>query len=244
MYHTGGRSFQEMLSIIFETKIMNKSWLLCLGILVLGFSNCLRAQLSYRVGLSTGLVLSDLSTSRSYGDYDRTIRTGLSVGAIGEVELDDHWSIQVLPRYTQNGDSYRVTDVYGACPDCWIDADLIDHFDYLEIPFEVKARFPLNNIAPFVYAGPSLGVLVSDRTDVEVHAGRPYPAFNSGNKITSLDLRMLLGLGMEYALAQPTSLFIDGEYSHGVIDVRSQKIPGSPLRTFDYKLLLGILYHL
>src|SRR2546422_5993915 len=130
---------------------------------IFAFSVSVTAQQSMHLGLSSGLVISELTNLDFLhpGPAKRTGRKALQVAAIAELDLNSVWSIQLAPRYMRNGADFSYEGSTGACPICSDDGGVTEEFNYLEVPVFVKLRLSAQEFTPFVYAGTSVAFLLS-----------------------------------------------------------------------------------
>jgi hypothetical protein len=122
-------------------------------------------------------------------------------------------SIQWEALYTMKGSSFEFTD------------DLDDTYtgklygNYIEIPLLLKLTIPTPGIQPFIFAGPSVGFLLSEKTEI---AGEDVPM--EEKLLTNNDYGAIFGAGFNLG----RSFMIDVRYSLGlqkVIDTIEGETP-------------------
>jgi len=170
--------------------------LVCAGLFVAGLSSFARAQdLSF--GVKAGLNMAN-HTAPIEGDTYK-MKTGVAIGGFAEYAIDDNLAIQPELIYTQKGLEYEYTSggqIY----------KYKIKLDYIEIPLLLKYSIsPGENVCPFVFAGPALGILMSAKSDSE----------DIKSICNSTDIGLVLGGGVEFE----SGVSIDLRYDMGMTKV-------------------------
>jgi opacity protein-like surface antigen len=209
------------------------------------------SQPSFRVGFQGGLAVSRLSYSKDlWQTVDQSTRRGVVVGAIGEIGLNARWSIRIEPRYIQKGNKIGAFAVTGAGgPTVLGTIEVFEKLDYLEIPLHVRATFPMEGITPFLFAGPSLGFLLTAKLD-GTPAGFELTPSESGVRdiktdFKSTDVSVDVGLGVEYHLSVPVAMLLEGAYSHGLLNIWANSQPADlRVRNTTLQFSLGMMFEI
>jgi opacity protein-like surface antigen len=117
-------------------------------------------------------------------------------------------------------------------------------FNYLEIPILVKVALGSGDIQPYVFAGPSVGILLSATST----SGGTSQSVDS--TFSTLNLSLPLGAGVSYKLAGGISLFLDAAYEIGILnilkntsykDAKGNSVSQS-LKTNDIRIGVGAMF--
>jgi opacity protein-like surface antigen len=102
-------------------------------------------------------------------------------------------------------------------------------FDYLEIPILVKLCLPVPVINPYIYAGPSIGMLLSAKFNVKATGSDGGQTISSDTtvdvkeNINSTDVGLAFGAGVDL----PFGLLIDLRYTLGLGTIAKQETGSS-----------------
>lgn len=203
------------------------------------------AQTSFRVGLSGGLAVPEVSHPTSYMPFHqigRTSRKTFLAEGIAELDFDPRFSLQLTPRYLQGGSNFNGFGTSG--PD-YDSGEATQDFSLLEIPVLVKFRTMAGPFTPFLFAGMSVAFLLSAH---EV-ASLPYLRNNQDRDViddyNSTDVRVTIGAGLELQTSPFISLFLDAAYTQGYSNIRNDNQNfGELLQVFtdNYQISFGALY--
>lgn len=182
--------------------------LLIVLLFVAFMTNMASAQLVGK-GLKFGASLANLSGSDA---GDTQIRTGFGGGAFITYAINDNFAIQPELLYVMKGAKQTYTDpILG-------DVDGVLKFDYLELPILVQALIPTSgNFKPTVFAGPSVGFLLSAKAKAEAMG---YSAEVDVKDMTkSVDFGLAFGAGVGYQLTNGGTITFDARYGLGLTSV-------------------------
>jgi hypothetical protein len=166
-----------------------------------------------RVGLHVGLNLANAV----YSIKEAPIKTkiGLVGGGLIEYKVLDFLFIQPEFSFIQKGINIEPmfdNDTKYLVPDSKESITL----NYFQIPLLLKIKFEINNIRPFIFAGPNFGFLL------KTQGVKESPTFNKTvsykDHFESVDFATDFGLGAEYALSKYTDVFANLRYSLGLSD--------------------------
>jgi hypothetical protein len=163
-------------------------------------------------GAQLGLNINNYSSSP---EVSSSSRGGLIIGALLELGFNEYVFIQPEMRYTQKGFEYRSG---AGSEQVLIEATA----NYIEIPVLFKFKlFADSFVRPYFVLGPNIGFKASDTVDVTLNNGQNSETRRGtlNLKYTTLDFAMDIGGGVEWYVNADLSLFVQGRYSYGLIDV-------------------------
>jgi opacity protein-like surface antigen len=188
-----------------------------------------------RVGLNIGN--ASFSPSLESG-ISTSANTGLLIGGQLDNWFNDMWAISVQLLYVQkgvglsasgNGETISVSDAV----------------NYIEIPILAKVAFGSGAIKPYLFAGPSIGIMVSASTTENGTSTSDDSDFNS------IDLAALVGAGVSFKIDGGPSIFVDAGYAIGLINIASNNSdntvsPGvqQTIKTNDIRIAAGVMFPL
>jgi len=155
------------------------------------------------VGLKGGGAMT--SIGGDFGElYDN--KMGLVAGAYASYYFTEYVGIQAELLYVMKGATGTLYDDYYYY-------DVTISLDYIEVPFLLKARFPLSDtFAPIVFGGPAIAVNV--RAEYSLNGYHDDIA----DRVSDLDLGLVVGAGCEI-LMQPLMLTGDLRYEIGILNI-------------------------
>ena len=155
------------------------------------------ATASVQFGIKAGGNMAKV-TGADLDDLDATLKS--KVGFVGGIFLSFNLgkvlAIQTEVLYTMKGATFDYSDL----ADPYVEKL---YGDYLEIPLLLKIRIPLPLIQPFVFAGPSVGFKLSEKSSTD---GGGIPLFKNN------DYGAIVGAGVNLG----RSFMIDVRYSQGL----------------------------
>ena len=120
---------------------------------------------------------------------------------------------------------------------------------YLEIPILLKFRLPTPLLKPYVFAGPSIGVLLSSSNTSSgiTSSGQPVSS-NKSDALNSTDISALVGVGLELHITDNLNAFVDVGQAFGLQDV-NKNVSVDPItnanvqtvKSKDLRVLAGIV---
>ncbi|NBV49756.1 PorT family protein [bacterium] len=165
------------------------------------------------VGFQVGQTVTEISES---GDQSRTSFTG---GALVELQLMNTFSIQAELNYIEKG---------------YFRPSLLPVRDgaslkYLEVPLFLKARAHWNNLAPSLFAGPSIAYLHSA---TQVDSGVSFDKTSTTNRF---EYGLYVGAGLDFILSQNLELGASVRYGWGLSSIEeAPQIAGVYNRVFHW----------
>ncbi|HWF44618.1 MAG TPA: porin family protein [Candidatus Kapabacteria bacterium] len=132
---------------------------------------------------------------------------------------------------------------------------------YLEIPLVGKVNFGHSIIRPYIFAGPSFGVLLSSIEKVHTGGGSGIPnglgntshndgikndtTINLTNSITKIEYSILVGAGISVFFASGFQLFVDAGYAFSATNIDNypwDKAYSTYEYPLDLRLATGVLF--
>lgn len=215
---------------------MKKNLLLLVLIFIFGTfqNNILQAQTfgeSLRFGLSLQPTVNWLSATSDSVDVQGG-RFTASYGLVAERLLNDRYALSGGIFITPQGGKYQYV---GA------DSTIRLQLRYLEFPVSIKLR--TNEIGYFTYFA-QIGFVPAFRlrSRYSSEGGNMPVTSESANSFTNfIDIALIAGLGVEYALAENTTAFGGLYYQSGFINVVDDN-DGESIRTGNIGLRIGIFF--
>lgn len=165
------------------------------------------------VGFQLGQTVTEISES---GDLSRTSFTG---GALVELQLMNTFSLQAELNYIEKG---------------YFRSSLLPVRDgaslkYLEVPLFLKVRAHWNNLAPSLFAGPSIAYLHSA---TQIDSG---VSFDRTSTTSRFEYGLYVGAGLDFILSQNLELGGSVRYGWGLSSIEeAPQIAGVYNRVFHW----------
>jgi Outer membrane protein beta-barrel domain len=184
--------------------------LLTVSLLLVGSSH---SQVKISGGLLGGLNIANLSTDPEPTGISLDNLTGFAVGGVLNFEFSSGFCIQAEPMYLQGGAQTTISEQ-------GINVNLKLKTNYISIPVLLTYVFQAgeNQIKPYIFAGPSLGILVSATASGE--AGGITADFDIKDSLKTIDFSALFGAGVNIPVGSNT-IFVEGRYSLGFININN-----------------------
>jgi opacity protein-like surface antigen len=200
------------------------------------------ASAQVHIGVVGGLNLADIRSN----DLEQNIRTetGLDVniakrttfamGGIVDYFLSENLALRMEPMYVQKGCKLELrSSVTGF----QFDEDVTSKVGYLELPVMIKYAFGAEKAKPYILAGPSLGYMLSAKM---VSGGEEE---DIKNDIKDFDFGLNFGAGLSIPI-ETYSLFVEGRYALGLIDIDDDQDEPSSVKTEGIQFFAGITFPL
>ncbi|MDP4200420.1 MAG: porin family protein [Bacteroidota bacterium] len=195
------------------------------------------------IGVRGGLNLA----GESVDDSIDASSTGMRAGFIGGVQvdewLDNMWAISTGAMIDQKGVHEEYASHAKSHPNLSGNDDFT--FTYLEVPILLRAAFGNGDARPYLFAGPSIGFLMSASETV---SDSVKPTTGLKDHLSSTDLSIFFGAGFMEKLSDRTMLSIDAGYALGLSKV--YKTPPESLinngdaKSSDIRVAVAFLYGL
>lgn len=207
------------------------------------FSAESNAQVPVKLGIRAGVDLANAAVNEPPPGVtlSSSIRTGVSIGAALEVKLRGPFSILSELRYTQKGAIHNLT----ASPDgMWESGKVTGTIEYFDLPVTLQAKFGSGFIRPYLFAGPSLGVLISSNLVTETSEGSVTDDLRDQTEPAELGLDF--GGGIALAAFPRASILVDVRYSLGFTNIAKRQDQNDPSfwKSRDIKILVGVMFDL
>lgn len=196
---------------------------------------------SLMLGVRGGLGIANESTP-AYTNFTVGSRTGFLIGGQLDYWFSPNWALSAQALYDQKGDQLT-----GYSPDNGYPETDNFQLNYLEVPVLAKVAFSAGSVKPYLFAGPSIGFLLS-ATDEQVQSSLGSDqTFDVSQSFNSLDLSLLFGGGVSFDLGSGgTQLFADAGYALGLVNVENTTVTGvsETLASRDVRIAAGVLFPL
>ena len=124
---------------------------------------------------------------------------------------------------------------------------------YLEIPLLAKVSFGEGAVRRYLFAGPSIGFMLSNFEKLHNTGYRPFPygvgvndtTVDITDSTTKIDFSIVAGAGISLKLASGTELFLDAGYAFGLTNTDNyyyDKASGLNIYSRDIRLAAGVLF--
>lgn len=201
-----------------------------------------------RLGILGGINLANQSSSKDLfpANNPKSFHIGSIFGAMAELSFERNWSIQVEPRFIQKGTNFGNITVTRTNPIPSGTTDAMFRLNYFELPLLIKAKFEEPNFNPFVLGGPTFGFINSAKVEAPgTHVlSRPGTStLDIEGDVSSLEVGLEIGGGVEFALTPTLGLLVMARYSQGLLDVYSNPIIPST-KSYGISITTGLLFNL
>lgn len=199
-----------------------------LGIIIAASSFTSYSQSKLSLGFEAGLNIANTNQtpSTSFGS-----KTCFIIGAVLDAPITPSFSIAPGLRFITKGNSYS-----GA------DGTASNSASVIEIDGLLKAKFPLTEIKPYVFAGPSLGFIMSSSYTVTPTGGTSSTQDVSANTET-IDFGLMFGGGLDFKLTPTMDLFGQFGYSLGLSNIQKNN-PAQTTKTTGIQMTAGLRFKL
>jgi hypothetical protein len=216
---------------------MKKSFLyLTVSLLLIGSSF---SQVKISGGILGGLNLANVTVDPDPGNLNTL--TGFGAGGVLNFEFAGGFCIQAEPMYLQAGTKTSITE-QGITVDVKLKAD------YISIPVLFMYVFQTgeNQVQPFIFAGPSLGFLMSAKMSAEATSGGVSAGTDVDVKdsLKTTDFGAIFGAGVNIP-AGGNTIFLEGRYSLGLSDINNSPATfgtGTTIKTKGIQFFAGIRF--
>jgi hypothetical protein len=218
-----------------------KHRLFALGLLMVSVPAISHAQ-QMMAGVRGGVNLGNqYRASNTFGLFSENIsfHAGLLGGIQFDQYLDDKLAISVQALFDQKG---AHAEMYGLADGPLPSGTANWTGNYIEIPLLVKMRTGVKPWRPYIFAGPSIGFLLSNIEHSE-NSGFP-PSVNITDSTNKIDFSIVVGGGVSVTLISGPILFLDVSYAFGLVNTDNYNYDeedGLSIYSRDIRLAAGIL---
>jgi len=156
------------------------------------------------IGIIGGPAAANFSTDDDESDIYSMAAYG--IGGVLEFGFTPIAALRFEPMFLQKG---AESDVY---IDDFYEFTGMYKINYLEIPVLLKAEFYI----PYVFAGPSIGLLLNSKLVTEAEQGNA--SIDTKDVTESMDVSAVVGAGLNFSFGL-VSLFLEGRYQLGLTDI-------------------------
>jgi hypothetical protein len=195
------------------------------------------AQIKMTAGIKAGLSMANLSgadvktlTANMPLGVALSTRPGFTGFGFFGIQFINLIGAQVEVGYVMKGSKIKGTaSVIQQNIPVSVNVDGTMSLDYLEIPILVKLSLPVPVVNPYIYVGPSIGMLLSSKMHVKTTASVQGISFSSDTTvdfkehINSTDVGLAFGAGIDL----PMGLLIDLRYTLGLGTIAKQETGSS-----------------
>ena len=186
-----------------------------------------------RIGVQGGLNFGTITTSEQIPAYTNWQgRTNIAFSALASIALNPELAIQFEPRYIKKG--IRISWSVGLNP-----TDVTETLSYLEIPILLRYSLPVFQSQPFVFAGPSLDLLLS-ATEEGTFFGYPHAPIDVKPNYNPNDLSFEFGAGWELPLVADLSVLPSIRYELGLKNI--YEVPETSRHTHGIQLTVAVVF--
>jgi len=169
------------------------------------------AQGGVRVGALAGANVATLDVNMEDPDVTFRAKTFFAAGAVVEVGLSRHLSLQLEPMYLQKGGKIVIRDFFGE------DASASVRLSYVELPVLLKVSKPTGRVRPYLVVGPSVGYRTSVRVKDETTGEEEDPA-DADENLRKWDFGVTAGAGLAVPAGRAT-VFVESRYTWGLVNL-------------------------
>lgn len=177
------------------------------------------------VGLRGGVSLSSESVETAL-DASTSAKTGFQGGLQIDQWFNNMFAVSVAMTLDKKGIHESYPDHSRLHPSISGDDDY--SFSYLEVPIVVRAAFGNGDARPYVFAGPSIGFLMSAEETISDPSIKPSAA-DIKSAMNSTDLSLFLGAGFLDKLSEHFAFSIDVGYALGLTKVYKNALENRPI---------------
>jgi len=205
--------------------------MLLLGALVVA-GNGAYGQFIRTYGLKGGVAAATQHWS-FMGEFtlDAGTRWGVDAGLFMEFFEHPNLSVLLEARYVQKGFSEDFALTSAEDPESFGTATFTPRVDYIVIPLVAKARIPLDGFSPYVFAGPTLSLLLG-------YEGAEFEEVYKDLKTT--EFGGSFGLGCEIPAWGESTILIEGSYGPSFSDAYANEF--LTITNSAFEILIGIAF--
>ncbi len=199
------------------------------------------------IGARGGVNLANEAITKTLYPENTAFLAELLGGGQLDYQFSNTWALSLQLLYDQKGAHIDMGPGYSN----WTTS-------YLELPLLVKMSFGSGALRPYLFAGPSIGYLLSNIQHIHTNGsyfvpdgvGAWYPidtAADITDSTAKIDFSLIAGAGLSLQLASGTALFFDAAYAYGFINSDNyswDKADGISVYSRDIRLAAGVLFPL
>lgn len=165
-------------------------------------------------------------------EIPRETRTGILAGALADFCLiENKLSAETGIEYIMKGYNVTSGQITGTIK-----------LDYLEFPLLLKLKFPWKNVIPYCAAGPTIGVLLTAKGEIDSGITKSESDIKKDTKST--DFGLFLGAGLDIKTSKKTNIFFQGGYSLGFTNFNNVQNSALEVKNYGVQITAGVRYFL
>jgi hypothetical protein len=202
-----------------------RSSALFLGLILVGGASTAMAQ-EYSGGVKAGVNFAKLHFDGDEADNSAIDnRTGLVAGVFIVWPASGRLAVQTEALYSQKGATFHEEGASGSVK-----------LDYLDVPILLRLSTPASNGTSFhVFGGPSLGVRLRARSEIEFQGETESEDFS--DEVERFDLGLVAGAGVEFG-----RVVIDGRYTWGLSNLNTRADDDVKIRHRVFSIMAGVKF--
>jgi hypothetical protein len=207
----------------------------CIFILVFVITQGASSQTHSSIGFKGGINFSNAITSGPSTSVETVSgSTGFLFGGFIEIEMFRLVSIQPEALYTRK-----------AAKSVWLTTGMNAeyHFDFLAIPVLLKINFFSDELKPYLFIGPNIGILLSAQVDNKFTSGR-IQTLDIKQNSKSIDFTIDVGGGAEYSISKESSILAELRYSRGLTNLTKKPPSSNSWYSTGIQMILGMKFSL
>jgi hypothetical protein len=190
------------------------------------------SQVKLGLGVEAGLNLANANITPT---VTTSGKTGFIIGSFLDINFSRNFSVAPGLRFITKGYVQNFTDANGNAITETVS------FNYIEIPVLLRVEFPLTEVKPYLFAGPTLAINLAATAD-DVGGGTSTSTDVSTN-ISGTDFGLLFGGGVGFKIAPKIDLFASFGYELGLSNILKNNT-NSTIKNTGIQLTAGAMFHL
>jgi opacity protein-like surface antigen len=182
------------------------------------------AAVAFDAGFKSGGCFANISGDIPGLENDFTMRNGFSGGIYFDFKLGDKLSIQPEAIYMQKGSWIKDIPFQYWTPEGILEGDIDYEFRiwYFEFPILIKYTMRTDSfLRPYLYGGPAMSYTQRAVVEITQNIG-PYSwgvRDDVAGQLKKWDFGATLGGGLHFAFGSRFSIFLEGRYNLGLINL-------------------------
>lgn len=186
------------------------------------------AQTKLSLGVEAGINIANTTETPT---STLGTRTGLLFGGMLDIDISKNITITPEVRFVMAGNSGAVTG-----------GVITNKASIIEINALLKTKFPTSEIKPYLFAGPSLGLILSVSQD-QTPTGGQTQNFDISSNFETINFGILFGGGLGFKIAPKIDLFAQFGYALGLSNILKNN-PASTVKLTGIQITGGAMFGL
>lgn len=186
------------------------------------------SQSKLSLGFEAGLNIANANTTPSspFGS-----KMGFIIGGVLDAPITPSFSLAPGIRFITKGTSYSGADGVAS-----------NSASVIEIDALAKVKFALTEIKPYLFAGPSLGFIMSASYS-QTPTGGTSSTTDVSSSYETIDFGLMFGGGLDFKMSPTMDLFGQFGYSLGLSNILKNN-PGATVKTTGIQITTGLRFKL